>query len=188
MVKVVAGYDDRGVMFLVVALEQVLDDALAAGVEEVEGLIEDEQLGVVEHGGDDAYLLLVAHGEVADVLLLTQHLAVHEALKRLKPSIHLLFFESVHLADEVEVLLGSEVVDEEAVVDEGVGEGFPLLALLHGDALEGDVAAVGLQQVENQPEEGGLAGSVVAHQAEHLALGYLVLLDIDSELAAESLL
>ena len=89
VVEVVAGDDYGGMMLFVVALEQVLDDALATWVEEVEGLVEDEQFRIVEHGGDNANLLLVAHREVADVLLLSQYFAVHEAIKSSQTQIHL---------------------------------------------------------------------------------------------------
>ena len=188
VVQVVAGDDDGGLVLLVVALQQVLDDGLAGGVEEVEGLVQYEQPGLVQHGGDDAYLLLVAHGVVADELLLPQHLAVHEAVEGLQAAVHLVFLEAVHAADEVEVLLGGEVLDEEALVDEGAGGGLPVLALAHVDAVDGDGTPVGLQQVEHEAEQGGLARAVVAHQAEHVARGDVVVLDVDGRLRAEMFL
>ena len=126
VVQVVAGDEDGGAVFLVVCPQQVLDDGLAGRVEEVERFVQDEQPRVVQQGGDDAYLLLVAHGVVADELLLSQHLAVHEALEGAEAFVHLFLAESVHAADEVEVFLRREVVDEEAVVDVRAGDVRPM--------------------------------------------------------------
>ena len=188
MVEVVAGDDDEGVMLLAILLQQLLDDELRTGVEEVEGLVQDEQARVVDHSGDDAYLLLVAHGVVADELFLANDFVVHEALEGLEAFVHGLFAEAVHLADEVEVFFGGEVVDEEAVVDVGAGELFPGFALANVDAIEGDVAVVGLQEVEDEAEEGGFTGSVVSYQAEHFALGNVVVVDVYGGFLAEVLL
>ena len=60
VLQVVARYEDGGAGLLVVLREEVLDGTLAAGVEEVEGLVEDEHLWAQEHGSDDTYLLFVA--------------------------------------------------------------------------------------------------------------------------------
>ena len=60
VLQVVARYEDGGAGLLVVLREEVLDGTLAAGVEEVEGLVEDEHLWAQEHGSDDTHLLFVA--------------------------------------------------------------------------------------------------------------------------------
>ncbi len=142
----------------------------------------------MEHGRDDAYLLLVARREVADELLLSHHLAIHEAVEAGEALVNLLLAQAIHLADEGEVLLGSEVVDEEAIVDEGARVLLPVLCLADIHAAVLHDSAVGLDEVENQSEEGGLSCTVVAHEANHIAVGYLVMFHVDGSLFAEVLL
>ena len=188
VVQVVAGDEDGGAVFLVIGPQQVLDDGLAGGVEEVEGFVQDEQPGVVQHGADDAYLLLVAHGVIADEFLLSQDLAVHEAVEGAEAFVHVILLQPVHAADEVEVFFGREVVDEEAVVDVRAGDVLPVLGA--GDVRPGDGhrALVGLHQVQDEAEQGGLARAVVAHQAQHVAVGDGVVFDVDGPFRAVGLL
>lgn len=130
----------------------MLDDSLRTGVEEVERLVEYQQLGIVQHGRDDAYFLLVSHGVVAYELLLSQHLVVHKAFEWFQPFVYLFLLQTVHFADEVEVFFRSQVVDQETVVDVGSGYAFPVLASGYVDVIDGDFALVGLQQVEDKAE------------------------------------
>lgn len=73
-------------------------------------------------------------------------------------------------SDECEVFFRCEIIDEKTIVDVCTGEAFPLFRTVHRQIAESDVAAVGFQQVEHQPEEGGFPCTVVAHKAEHFAL------------------
>ncbi len=75
VLQVVAGDDDGGTGLLGVFAQQVLQQHLTGGVEEVEGFVEDDDLGVADEGGDDADLHLVTGREVADELLLSEELA-----------------------------------------------------------------------------------------------------------------
>ena len=59
MVEVVTGEEDGGSGTLVVLLKEMLDETLTAGVEEIEGLVQYQQLGLHGQGGYDADLLLV---------------------------------------------------------------------------------------------------------------------------------
>ena len=170
VLQVVGGDEDRGAGLSVVLGEHVLQDVLRRGVEEVEGLVEDDQLRTVEEGGDDAHLLLVTCGEVADELLVAEDLSGSEALELLQALVDGLLRHVGDLAQEGEIFLGGEEVDEEALVDVGTGRGFPRFGLGGVDAVEGDCALVGLEQVEEHAEEGGLTGSVVTYEAEDVAV------------------
>src|SRR3712207_2658046 len=119
MVQVMAGDDDGGTMLFVVPLQQVLDDGLRAGVEEVERLVQNQQLRMMEHGRYDAHFLLVSHGEVADELFLSQHLAVHETLEGEEAFVHLFFLQSIHFPNKIEVFFGCEIIKKKTVVNEG---------------------------------------------------------------------
>ena len=99
--------------------------------------------------------------------------------------VHFLLLQAVHAADEVEVFFGRQVVDEEAIVDEGTRKGFPVFALADVGPVDGDVAAVGLQQVEDEAEEGGLARTVITHESEHFALVDCIVFYIDGFLFTE---
>ena len=125
VLQVMAGDEDGGSRLLGIVLEQVLQHQLAGGVEEVEGLVEDDRLGVAEEGGDDADLHLVTCREVADELLLAEDLAVGETLEVLEALVNFLLADAGDLAEEGEILLGGEEVDEEAFVDIGADVLFP---------------------------------------------------------------
>ena len=142
----------------------------------------------MQHGGDDAYLLLVSGGEVAYEFLLSHDFTVHETLERSDASVYFFFFKSVHLADEVEVFLRRKIVYQETVVYESAGKVFPVFAFAYVYIIDGDLAAVGLQQIQYQPEKGGLPGSVVSYQAQHITLIDEVVVDIYGGLFAELLL
>ena len=195
VVEVVRRDQHRGPCLAVVGSQQVLDDGLAGGVEEVERLVEDEQLGTVEHGADDAYLLLVAHGVVTDELLFAEDFAVEEGAEVLEAFADGLFLHAIHAAEEGEVFVGREVVDEEALVDEGTGVALPVLGGGDGGVGEravlgadGDVAFVGFQKVEDEAEQRGLAGTVITDEAHHVAVADDVTVDVGGDDAAELLM
>ncbi len=86
--QVVGRHDDSGFLFLAVGLQQVLHRQLGGGVEEIERFIKYQQFGIVQHGTDDAHLLLVTHGEVAYQRLLPQYLTIHETIELKKTVVH----------------------------------------------------------------------------------------------------
>ena len=143
---------------------------------------------MVEHGGDDADFLLVSGRIVADEFLLAHYLAVHEAFEGKQAFVYLLFLQTIHLTDEVEVFFGGEVVYQETVVYKGSREVLPVLTFADVNVIDGYIAPVCLQQVKNQTEEGGLACTVVAYQSQHIALPDGVVLYIYGFFCAEILL
>ena len=142
---------------------------------------------MVEHGRDDAYLLFVSGGEIADILVLIQDFAVHESFESLQPLIYRLLGETVHAAQEVEILFGSEVVDEKTVIDEGTGELFPLFTFLDGDSVYLHISAIGFGKVEDESEKGCLSGTIIAHKTEDLSLTDFIIGNVGCYLFTEIL-
>ena len=197
MLQVVTAHEDGCARLLVVLLQQMLDGILAAGVEEVERLVEDEHFGPQQHGRHDAHLLLVARAERADELLLSGQLVGHEVLILCKKRLQLLVARVCEAGDELEVLVGRKVVDKEAFVNECARPILPDFSLSHVDKTRGKgqgargkriVGAgrilmllapcslphvyrsrVGLDEVEDEAEERTLAGTIVAYQSQQLA-------------------
>ena len=182
---------------------------LAAWVEKVERLVENHELRIVEQCCHNANLLFVASREVAYVLLLSHYLVAHEGLERLKTFVHLLLFHSRHLAYKLKILLSSKEVDEERVVDESASQQFPVLALCRIDFVRHrrrvynrllqigskhlligthyDIALCSLRQIEHQAEQCGLAGTVIAHESQHLTIINGKLPDVNGSMFAETL-
>ena len=186
--EVVAGNDDGGSCFAVVTLEQVLHGVLAGGVEEVEGFVEQQQPGIVEHGSDDAYLLLVSGGEVADEGVGAEHFAIHEVFKFLQTRGNGVFADVVDFTDEIEVFFGGKVLDEEAGVYIRTGLLFPLFAVCRSHASYACHAAVGLNEVEYNAEKRRLACPVVAYQSDDFTVVYGIVLDVEGNFLAKGFL
>ena len=195
VLQVVARHDDRGTRLLVVFNKNLLQHVLAARVEEVERLVENNQFGTVEKRRDDAHLVAIARREVAYVLLLVEYLAAHQRLKVGKAFRNLILRHARHTTDEVEILLRREEVDEETVVDVRTGIRFPVLAqrridwrALSNSPVGGELEAawnkfnvirrrmhsnntfVRLQKVEHKAEKRSLAGTVVAHKTKNVTI------------------
>ena len=136
VLQVMAGDEDGGSRLAVIIGENVLQDILRRGIEEVEGLVEDDRLGVAEEGGDDADLHLVTCREVADELLLAEDLVVGETLEVLEALVNFLLADAGDLAEEGEILLGGEEVDEESIIDIGAHIVFPSLTFCRVDVRE----------------------------------------------------
>ena len=196
VLQVVARDEYGGAGLLVVLREEVLDGALAAGVEEVEGLVEDEHLWAQEHGCDDTYLLLVAGAQVADEFLLSDYLVCHEVAEAVEEGLQVVGGDSADACYELEVFVGGEVVDEEGFVDVCTCPVFPLLGFSHVHVDVGllevachvHVTVVGFYQVEDESEEGALASSVVAHKSQHLTAVDGVAVDVDGDFLAKTFL
>ena len=155
---------------------------LTGGVEEVERLVEDDNLWMTEECRYNTHFHLVACREIADELLVSEHLAVSEALVDFKTLLDLSLFDARNLAKEGKIFLGRQEVDEETVVDIGADMLFPRFAfswidgnsthahslILRGGEHIGDMTIVGLQQIKEQAEERGLAGTVVTYESQDI--------------------
>ena len=130
VLKVVTGDEDGGSGLPVVILQEVLYGILAGRVEEVEGFVQDEHLGLQEHGAHYAHLLLVAGRVVADEFLLPCHFACHEVPELLEEGIHILLLAAGDAPQELEILVGCKVVDQEGFVHEGPRPVLPVLSSL----------------------------------------------------------
>ena len=131
----------------------------------VERLVQDEDPGTDEHRADDADLLAVAVGEVVEKLPGSQDLPAHQRLEVLQPQLDFGLGNPIHLADEAEVLLRRIEIDEERGIQEGARETLPGIVLVYAFTVDGDVSAVGLDQIQHQAHHRRLAGAVVADQA-----------------------
>ena len=187
VLQVVGRDEDGGSCLFVIGGEHLLQDVLRRGVEEVEGLVEDDEAWLVEEGCHDAYFLLVACAEVAYEFLLVEDFAVHELLEVVLALLYGWFVHCVCLADELEIFFGREEVDEECLVDIGSGVEFPVFVLGGVDAVDDHFSLVGFQEVEEHAEEGGLSGSVVSHESEDVAFVDGEIVDVDGGLLAEGL-
>ena len=136
VLQVVAADEDDGSRLFGIVGQQVFEDELAGGVEEVERLVEDDYLRAAQQGADDANLHLVAGREIADELLLAEDFASGEALELLEALFYFLLADARHFAEKGKVLFGREEVDEEAFVDVGSYVLLPGFAL--GGVDEGD--------------------------------------------------
>lgn len=196
VLQVVAAHEDGRACLLVVFLQQVLDGILAAGVKEVEGLVEDEHLRSEQHCSHDAHLLLVACAERAYELLLPFELARHEVPVPGKEVLQLLVAGVGQAGNELEVFVGREVVNEEALVDKGSCPVLPVFRLGNIDvdvavlelACHADGTAVGLDEVEDETEERTLAGTIVAHQSKQLTAVDCQFWNVNGNFLAEGLL
>ena len=80
----------------------------------------------MEEGRDDTNLLLVTCRIVTNQLLVTDDFSVHEAFELGDTFVHFFLLHAIHLAYEVEVFFRSEVIYQEAIVDECTCMGFPV--------------------------------------------------------------
>ena len=68
-------------------------------------------------------------------------------LEWLEAFIHLLLAQSIHLADEIEIFFGGEVVDEETIVNKLTRYLLPVLAFAYINVIDGYISVVCLQQI-----------------------------------------
>ena len=139
------------------------------GVKTYKRLIHDDQLRLMNPGGDDGQLLLHAVGIGGNGL--DQIGGQLKALgQRLNTFLTHIGGNAEDVAHEVEILhAGHEIVQIGIIGDVGdaflAGNGIGL----DGNAVNGDFAAVELQNAHNAFQRGGLAGAVVADEAVKLA-------------------
>ena len=99
----------------------------------------------MQHSGNNTDFLLVSGREVTDELLLSDNLIIHESFERKQAFIYFFFLQTVHFTNEVEILFGSKVIDQEAIIDESAGELFPVFAFGYIDIIDGYRALICLQ-------------------------------------------
>ena len=138
--------------------EEVLDDPGAPGVEADQGLVDDQDLRVVDQGrGEDDALLHpvgVVLGELVDVVA---HL---EGLDQLgDPPGRDLGVEAVHLDDEAEELAAGQLLVEIGLVGD-VGDELAGLGARGGEAPDGDDAGTRPEQAADHLDRRGLARPV----------------------------
>lgn len=193
MGQVMGRDDDGGMLLLAISLEQILHGQLRSGVKKIEGFIEQQQLRMVQHGADDAHLLLIAHREIADERLLTQHFTIHETVKLKQAMTERGIIDARNLGQKTEILLGSKIVDEEACIDKSPRISLPRLALggvarhrmaIH-KAIDCHTACIGMQQVKDDTEKCGLPRPVIAHKADSFTRVDGIAVDVKHLLRAE---
>ena len=145
-------------------VDHALELALHQRVQATRGLVEDEHVGIVHEGLDHAHLLLVAAGEVVQVTAEVEVEPLGEARDRRVE------VEAPHARGVAEVLASGEIpVQRERagkVADAGAQGGRRLGHVL---AEDGRAAAADAQQAHEHADRRGLAGTVGAEEAEHLA-------------------
>ena len=150
-------------------LEVVGDGAGGDDVEAVGGLVEDDDVRVVDEGDDDAHLLLHAGGEVGHLHLgeLVDAEPFEEGLLACRGGVG---GHAVELAEEVVEVVGREEVLEFQLAGEEGNLGAHLLGLADdAAAVDPGVAPVGTDEGGEHAQGGGFARPVGAEEAEYLA-------------------
>ena len=96
----------------------------------------------MQHGGDNTYFLLVSGREVTDEFLLSEDFVTHEAFKWKQTFVYLFFFQTVHFTDEVEIFFGSEVINQETIIDESTCELFPVFIFGYIDVIDCHISQI----------------------------------------------
>ncbi|GAB4007892.1 hypothetical protein GCM10029992_62820 [Glycomyces albus] len=168
LVHVVGGQQDRHALLL--ELEQALPHQVAGlRVQAGGGLVEEDQVGLVDQGPGDGQAALHAAGEVVDLVVrAARELHELEQFGRAGPGL-------APLDAEVPGVDGEVLEDREHVVEgvvlrhdaEAGADGRPVAARVEAEDL--DLAAGGLGDAADHPHGGGLAGAVGAEEAECLS-------------------
>ena len=139
------------------------------GVEAAEGLIEDQQLGPVQHGGDELHLL--GHALAQLLHLLVPPRAHVPALEPFLDAlgglglVHALQAGQVHgLFAHLHLLVEATLLGQVAQLQH--------VLLAHGAPLEEHLPGVGTGDAGDDPDQRGLARAVGSEQPEHLAGGH----------------
>ena len=123
--------NNRGTCLAVIALNHFLQKVLACWVKEVERFVKYENLGRGDECRYDTHLLFVSGREVAYKYFSTKHLTSCKMFKLLGNVINIAVLYPRHTVDKREILLWSEKVYEEAIVDERTCEVFPFFTIVH---------------------------------------------------------
>ena len=60
---------------------------------------------------------------------MSYHFSVHKTFERDKTFVYFFFLESVHFPDKIEIFFRSEIIDQEAIINESTGNAFPVFTL-----------------------------------------------------------
>ena len=161
--------------------DQVAELEDAGGVEAVDRLVEDQQLGVAEQAAGDAEAL--AHAERVGADLVVGPAAEADALERGvdAPVGALVARRGVH----VQVLAAGEMAVEARLLDDRADARQRLRAVVLAE--QADRAAGGLREPEQQPDQRRLAGAVGAQEAEGAAARHLEVDVLEGGAIAEAL-
>jgi hypothetical protein len=165
---VVAGVDD-GETVGVEAADSFEDVVARLGVDADGGLVEEEEAGAVDEGGAEVQPALHAAGEdggavVGAVLEGDGGEDLVDAEGQVAAA------DAVDFAEKPEIFAGGEVsVDGEVLGDDADEAAGVAVGRVEGFAEEADAARVGGEESGDDRKERGLAGSVGAEEAEHLA-------------------
>ena len=134
------------------------------GIEAAEGLVHDDEFGLVQQRGDELDLLLHALGELFG--LLVDGLGDLHALAPVVGTLAAVGgVEAVKLAEEDELVEDLHLLVEAALLGQ-IADAVEQLAR-EGLAEEADGAGVGHGDADHHADGAGLAGAVGAEQAEH---------------------
>ena len=154
-------------------LQQFADFDDLLGVETAGGLVEDQDVGVVDDGLGDADALAVAFGQLADQL-------GADVAEGAAPDDLVGAALDVGAGDALELADEGEVLDDLHLGVEGRGFGEVADALLdllrvlqHVEAGDGGLAGGGREEAGEDAHRGGFPGAVGAEEADDLALFHL---------------
>src|SRR5690348_8159410 len=138
-------------------------------IEPREGLVQDDQLRVVQDGGDELHLLLHAPGQLVDAS--GRPLRETEALEPpARPVARQSPIHSLHLRQECEDVQDAHLAVQPPLLRQ-VADPFRVLAASRWLAEQPDLARVRLEDVHDHANRGRLAGAVGPEQAVHGARG-----------------
>ena len=150
--------------------------------------------------GHDAHFLLVSCREVPDQFLVPKDLTGHELVELVNTFLCIVFAKATNLAYKGKELLRGEEIDKESVVNIRAREHLPILTLRWVDAEQFTIgiafraeaqshsAVISLEQVEHQPEQGGLACAIIAYKSYQLAVADMVSADVHCCIVSKTLL
>ena len=161
--------------------DQVAELEDAGGIEAVDRLVEDQQLGVAEQAAGDAEAL--AHAERVAADLVVGPAAEADALERgVDAAVGALV---ARRGVDVQVLAAGEMAVEARLLDDRADARQRLRAVVLAE--QADRAAGGLREPEQQPDQRRLAGAVGAEEAEGAAARHLEVDVLEGGAVAEAL-
>ncbi len=158
-------HHDRGAALAHLA-QDVLDQPCIDWVEPVKGLVDDQQVGLVQQRYAKLHLLLHALGKLLDLLL--GDLGQPDTLQvRLRAAPRLTPVDALERREIGQTLLDADILVQPALFGQIADAAFGLLR--QRSAKDGDRAAVGPEQVQDHADRGGLARAVWSEQSKDLA-------------------
>lgn len=120
---------------------------LRTGIQVIEGLVQNQDGRIHQHGGNDADFLAVAVGEVVDEFPGSEDFTVHERFKALQAGAEEVVRNAVALGHKTKELFRRIEFDKKTAVQIGPGEFFPGFVLVNALAANGYIATGSLNQV-----------------------------------------